>query len=43
LQADDASTQNVEDLGHSTFDIRTSDVDRYQFERGHDMYADEEE
>jgi len=33
-QADDGSTQNVEDWGNSRFDLGTSDVDRYECEDG---------
>jgi len=43
FQADDGSTQNVEDWGHSRFDLGASDVDGYECEDGHDAYADEEE
>jgi len=35
-QADDGSTQNVEDWGHSRFDLGTSDVDGYECEDGDD-------
>jgi len=41
LQADDGSMQNVEDCGHSRFDLGTGNVDRYEDEDGKD--ADEEE
>jgi len=40
-QAEDGSTQNVEDWGHSRFDLGTRDVDGYEGEDGND--ADEEE
>jgi hypothetical protein len=40
-QAEDGSTQNVEDSGHSRFDLGTRGVDRYEGEDGDD--ADEEE
>jgi len=42
-QADDGSSQNVEDWGHSWFDLGTSDVDRYECEHGEDADAAEEE
>jgi hypothetical protein len=42
-QADDGSTQNVEDCGHSRFDLETSDVDGYECKHGDDADADEEE
>jgi len=42
-QANDGSTQNVEDWGHSRFDPETSDVDGYECEDGDDADADEEE
>jgi hypothetical protein len=40
-QADDGSTQNVEDRGHSMFDLGASDGDRYECKHGDD--SDEEE
>jgi len=40
-QADDGSTQNVEDWGHSRFDLRTSDVDESECEDGNDADVDE--
>jgi hypothetical protein len=42
-QADDGSMQNVEDSGHSTFDLGTSDVNGYECEHGDDADADDEE
>jgi len=42
-QADDGSTQNVEDWGHGRFDLETSNVDGYQSEDGDNADADEEE
>jgi len=42
-QADDGSTQNVEDSGHSGFDLETSDVGGYECEDGDDADADVEE
>jgi hypothetical protein len=42
-QANDGSTQNVDDWGHSWFDLGTSDVDRYECEHGEDVDKDEEE
>ena len=42
-QADDGSTQNVKDWGHSRFDLGTSDVDGYEWEHGDNADADEEE
>jgi len=41
LQANDGSTQNVEDWGRHGFDLRTSDVDGYECEHGDDADADE--
>jgi len=41
LQADDRSTQNVEDWGHCRFDLGTSNIDGYEGEDGDN--ADEEE
>jgi hypothetical protein len=40
-QADDGSTQNVENWGHGRCDLGTRDVDGYEGEDGDD--ADEEE
>jgi hypothetical protein len=42
LQADDGSTQNVEDLRHRRFDLWTSDVDGYECEDGDNADEDEE-
>jgi len=42
-QADDRSTQGMEDWGHSRFDLGTSDVEGYECENGDDAGADEEE
>jgi len=42
-QADDGSTQNVKDRGHSWFDQGTRDVDRYECEDGDYAEADEKE
>ena len=42
-QADDGSTQNVEDWGHSRFNLGTSDVNGYEGEDGNDADAHEEE
>jgi len=42
-QADNGSTQNVEDRGHGRFDLGTSDVDRYECEDGNDVDMDEKE
>jgi len=42
-QADDGSTQIVEDWGHSRYALGTSDVDAYDCEHGDDADADEEE
>jgi len=41
-QADDGSTQNVEEWGHKWFDMATSDVDGYEGEDGNDEDADKE-
>jgi hypothetical protein len=35
-QADDGSTENVEDIRHSKFDLGTGDIDGYEGENGHD-------
>jgi len=43
LQADDGSTQNVEDRGHSRFDLGTSDVNGYECEDVDDADAHEED
>jgi len=43
LQADDGSSQNVENWGHSRFDLGTSDVDRDDGEDGDVAAADEVE
>jgi len=43
LQADDESTQNVKDWGHSWFDLGTSDVDRYECEDDNDADADDDD
>jgi len=42
-QANDGSTQNVEDWGLSKFDLWTSHVDRYECEDGDDVDTDKEE
>jgi len=42
-QADDGSTQNVEDWGHSRFDLGTSDVNGYECEGGDDVDVDGEQ
>jgi len=42
-QADEGSTQNVEEWRHSRFDSETSDVDRYECEDGDSADADQEE
>jgi len=42
-QADDRSTQNVEDCGHYRFDVPTGDVDGCGCEYCDDEDADEEE
>jgi len=42
-QANDGSTQHVENRGHSRFDLGTSHVDGYECEHGDDADADEEE
>jgi len=42
-EADDGSTQNVEDWGHSRFDLETSNVHSYECEHGHDADADKED
>ena len=42
-QADDGSTQTIEDSGHSRFDQGTSDVDGYECEHGKNADVDEEE
>jgi len=42
-QANDGSTQNVEDWGHSRLDLETSEVDGYECEHGDDVDADEVE
>ena len=39
-QANDGSTQNGEDRGHSKFDLRTSDVDDYEGEDSGDSDTD---
>jgi hypothetical protein len=42
-QANDGSTQNVEEWGHSRCDIGTRDVDGYEGEDGNDAHNEEEE
>jgi len=42
-QADDGSTQNVEDWGYCTLYLGTSDDEGYECEQGDDADADEEE
>jgi len=42
-QADNGSTQNVEDWGHCRFDLGTNDVEGYECELGDDAEADEVE
>jgi len=41
-QADDGSTQNVENRGHRRFDLGTRDVDGYEGEDGDDVDEEEE-
>ena len=42
-QADEGSTQNVDDRAHSTFDLGTSDVNGNECKDGNDADLDEEE
>jgi hypothetical protein len=42
-QADDGSTQNVDDWGHSRFDFWTRDVDGNEWEDDNDVHTVEEE
>jgi hypothetical protein len=42
LQSEDGSMQNVEDCGHTRFDLGTSDVDQYEPEDVADVDEEEE-
>jgi hypothetical protein len=42
LQADDGSTQDVQDRSHNRFDLGTSNVDGYDGEDGNDLNEEEE-
>jgi hypothetical protein len=42
LQANDGSTQDVQDWAHNRFDLGTSNVDGYDGEDGNDVDEEEE-